>query len=239
MSLLSQSQQSNLLLQRMSAADFGLLAPGLEPVLLPRHEMMCRAGERAAYAFFPTSGVGSLIAQSPEGLRVEAGLFGRDGFAPTAFAMDDDRSPFEGTMQLPGEGYRIEASRLRDAVGASISLRAILQRFAQALATQSGFTALSNAVHSVEERLARWVLMCDDRVVSGELGMTHEFMSVMLGVRRPSVTTALHVLEGNGLIRAERGLVIVRNRAALEEFAGDAYGAPEREYERLIGPLRG
>lgn len=79
--------------------------------------------------------------------------------------------------------------------------------------------------------------MCDDRMDGSELALTHEFMSIMLAVRRPSVTTALHVLEGNKFIRSERGCIIVRDRAGMEEFAGDSYGAPEREYKRLIGPL--
>lgn len=103
---------------------------------------------------------------------------------------------------------------------------------------QTSHTALSNAVHPIEERLARWILMCDDRSDAGEMPLTHEYMSIMLAVRRPSVTTSLHVLEGNGFIRAERGCVIVRDRAGLEEFAGDAYGSPEREYRRLIGSMR-
>ena len=141
-------------------------------------------------------------------------------------------------IQLPGAGHRIAAAPFRAALDASAGLRTLLQRFAQALAVQTAFTALSNAVHPMEERLARWLLMCDDRTDAGELAITHEFMSTMLAVRRPSVTTALHGLEGNGLIHAERGLVTIRNRAALEDFAADAYGRPEREYERLLGPLR-
>jgi CRP-like cAMP-binding protein len=98
-------------------------------------------------------------------------------------------------------------------------------------------TVLANAHYPVDERLARWLLMCHDRWDGDVLPLTHEFMAVMLAVRRPSVTTALHVLEGNRFIRAERGCVTIRDRSALEEFAGDSYGPPEREYERLIGPL--
>lgn len=124
------------------------------------------------------------------------------------------------------------------AVAQSASLRTLLLRFAQVLGIQTAYTALSNAVHHVDERLARWLLMAHDRVDGESLGLTHEFMSIMLAVRRPSVTTALHVLEGNGFIRSERSCVIIRNRAALEEFAGDSYGVPEAEYERLIGPMR-
>jgi CRP-like cAMP-binding protein len=110
-------------------------------------------------------------------------------------------------------------------------------RFAQVQGVQTAFTALSNAVHPINERLARWLLMCHDRHDSDEIPLTHEFLSLMLAVRRPSVTTALHVLEGNRFIRAERGHVTIRNRTALEEFAGDGYGKPEAEYRRLIGPM--
>jgi CRP-like cAMP-binding protein len=129
------------------------------------------------------------------------------------------------------------AAPLIEAVDKSATLRTLLLRYAQTLAIQTAYTALSNAVHQIDERLARWLLMCHDRVDGNDLALTHDFLSIMLAVRRPSVTTALHVLEGNGFIRSERGCIVVRNRAALEEFASDSYGAPEREYKRLIGPM--
>ena len=126
----------------------------------------------------------------------------------------------------------------KDAISRSPSLHDLLLRYVQTLQLQASYTALSNAVHPIEERLARWLLMCHDRWDTNAMPLTHEFMSIMLAVRRPSVTTSLHVLEGNGFIRAERGNIIIRDRAGLEEFAGDSYGPPEREYERLIGRLR-
>jgi CRP-like cAMP-binding protein len=227
-----------LLLRRMPASDFALLAPHLQAFQADRGKLLFHAEVPVDYAFFLERGVGSLVSQSPEGQRAETGLFGREGFVPTALAMGDDRSPYEGTIQVPDDGYQIPAEAFRAALEASPALRLFLLKFAHVLAMQSAFTALSNAVHPIEERLARWILMCDDRSDSGELALTHEFMAIMLAVRRPSVTTALHVLEGNGFIRAERGLIMVRHREALETFAGDAYGKPEREYERLIGPLR-
>ncbi|RYF03393.1 MAG: helix-turn-helix domain-containing protein, partial [Oxalobacteraceae bacterium] len=107
-----------------------------------------------------------------------------------------------------------------------------------AYATQTTYTALSNAVHTIEERLARWLLMSHDRQDENAIPLTHEFMALMLGVRRPSVTIALHSLEGLGLIKANRGVVTIKQRAELEEFACASYGVPEMEYERLIGPLR-
>jgi CRP-like cAMP-binding protein len=121
------------------------------------------------------------------------------------------------------EGHRAEAG--------------LFGRFIHAFGSQISFTALSNAVHNIDERLARWLLMCHDRVDGNEILLTHEFISLMLAVRRPSVTTALHILEGKKLIRAERGRITVRDRAGLESFAGDVYGKPEEEYRRLIGEL--
>nr|WP_274602218.1 helix-turn-helix domain-containing protein [Sphingomonas sp. CFBP 8760] len=95
----------------------------------------------------------------------------------------------------------------------------------------------TNATHRVEARLARWLLMCHDRIDGDEIALTHEFMSMMIGAERSKVTITLHVLEGTGLIRAERGRIVIRDRDKLEELAGDGYGIPEAEYRRLIGPI--
>lgn len=237
MSQPEQSQIQNRLLRAMSPDDFALLAPHLRPCQGDKGMTLFEQDEPIDTVWFMESGVGSIVTISPEGLKAENGLFGREGFAPVSIIMGSDRSPHKGLVQVPGECLNMPASLLVEAADKSATLRLLLLRYAQTLATQTAYTALSNAVHQIDERLARWILMCDDRM-DGDLSLTHEFMAIMLAVRRPSVTTALHVLEGNGYIRSERGCIIVRNRPALEEFAGDSYGAPEREYERLIGPLR-
>jgi hypothetical protein len=118
---------------------------------------------------------------------------------------------------------------------ASASLHQHLLRFVQAFMVQMGQTALSNGSHVIEERLARWVLMCHDRVDGDALFTTHEFLSLMLGVRRAGVTQTLKTLEDRGLISTKRGQVTVLDRAKLEKVAGDSYGVPEAEYVRLIG----
>ena len=138
-------------------------------------------------------------------------------------------------IQVAGSAYRIERLALLDAVARSSSLRDVLVRFAHVLMVQTTYTLLANAVHQIDERLARWLLMCHDRVSGDNIQLTHEFMSVMLSVRRPSVTNTLHILEGNGYIRSDRGFVTIVNRAGLEAFAADAYGQPEVEYRRLLG----
>jgi len=235
---IAQSDVRNQLLRLLSADDFALIAPHLSPCNAERGKVLFERGMKVDTAWFMDSGIGSLVAVSPEGQRVESGLFGRDGFAPVALAMGSDQSPYEAFTQLPGTCHSLPADALQDAITRSPTLHTMLLRYVQALSVQTAYTALSNAVHSIDERLARWILMCHDRLDGDELPLTHEFLSVMLAVRRPSVTTALHVLEGNRYIRAERGCIIVRNRAGLLEFAGDAYGPPEAEYERLLGPLR-
>lgn len=222
----------------MSADDFALLAPDLEVCKESRGTVLFRAGQPADRVWFLHSGIASMVAVSPDQLRVEAGVVGREGFVPIAAALGSDTSPYEGIIQMPDDCHSISLSAFCKALDRSKTLRDLCLSFVQVMTSQIAYTALSNAVHPIDERLARWLLMCDDRIVGSELPLTHEFMSVMLTVRRPSVTSALHVLEGNGFIRAERGCIVIRNRAALEAFASDAYGKPEAEYERLIGQFR-
>lgn len=127
---------------------------------------------------------------------------------------------------------------LQQALEAVPSLRRLLNRYVQTFIVQAAFTSLANANHSIEPRLARWILMCHDRIDGDHIGLTHEFLALMLSVRRASITNALHELEGRLLIWSERSMVTVRDRAGLEEFVGDSYGRAEREYRRLIGELK-
>ena len=235
---IDQSTIRNQLLRLLTPEDFALLAPHLSPCHAERRKLLFERDKKVETVWFLDSGIGSLVTVSPGGQRVESGLFGRDGFAPVALAMGTDQSPYEGLIQLSDDCHKLPAEVLRDAISHSPTLHNVLLRYAHTLSVQAAYTALSNAVHPVDERLARWILMCHDRTDCDELSLTHEFLSTMLAVRRPSVTTSLHVLEGKHLIWAERGCIIVRDRAGLVEFARDAYGPPEVEYERLLGPLR-
>ena len=209
----------------------------LEHVSLDKGMVLIEPDEPVTDIYFPISGLGSIIALSPEGECAEIGLFGRDGMSGQPILLGTESTPHRVLMQVGGEGYRIGADRLRDLIGESEAFRGALLRYIQALSIQTAHTALSNAHHTVEERLARWLLMSHDRMADDEVPLTHDFLALMLAVRRPSVTTALHVLEGMSLIKATRGLVTIRDRGGLEDFAQDAYGTPEAEYERLIGPL--
>jgi CRP-like cAMP-binding protein len=227
----------NLLLRRLSAGDYALLHPHLETVEVGKGDVLIRPDEAITCVHFPETCLASIVAISPEGPRIEAGLFGYDGMSGVPIVLGADRSPNETFVQIEGRLLRLPVDALRHALDRSPVMLDLFLRFAQAMSVQLAHTVLSNGLHDITGRLARWILMCHDRIEGDELPLTHEFMSLMLGVRRPGVTTALHALEGGHLVKAMRGRVTVRNRAGLEAFAAGAYGVPEAEYERLIAPL--
>ena len=229
----------NRLLATLSGSDTALLEPHLETIDLPVGLVLAEPATVIAHAVFVDVGLCSVVSSLAEAGRFEVGLFGRDGMAIPALVLGSDTVPFQIFMQVAGRGRRIRVPALRAAVAASPSLRDLLLRYAQTFIVQVAQTAVANAGATAEERLARWLLMYHDRQDGDDLSVTHEFLSIMLGVRRPTVTVAIHTLEGAGLIRARRGRIRVLSRARLEEAAGRTYGPAEAEYERLIGPLRG
>jgi CRP-like cAMP-binding protein len=232
-----QSEIKNKLLALLPTADFDELANHLQYVELPRGTRLADVGEPIDYVYFMSSGIGALVARSPNGHQAEAGIFGFDGHIPTSAATEVELSSHDVTIQLAGDGHRMGYAAFRKLMNESMNFRRVMLRSIEAFSVQLTHTALSNAVHDVDQRLGRWLLMCHDRVSGYELSLTHELISLMLSVRRPSVTAALHKLEGRGFIKTERGIITIRNRAALEEFAQDAYGRPEQEYQRLMKGL--
>ena len=145
-----------------------------------------------------------------------------------------DRTPHTCMVQAPGEALRIGAGELHAAMEQSPTLRALLLRFVHTFIVQVSQTAYANAGYSIEERLARWLLMTHDRLEHDDMPVTHEFMSIMLGSRRPGVTIAVQTLEGTGAIRATRGHLTLRDRQKLEQIAGQSYGFAEQEYSNVF-----
>lgn len=231
------SGRLNKLLEILPDADFDQLAPQLDFVTLPRDTVLSEAGKPIDFVYFLTDGIGSVFVTTPEGRHAEAGIFGFEGYIPTSAVADVALSTFSVNIQIEAKAYRIAYGKFRKLMQENQNFSTVMIRAIEAFAVQLAYTAVSNAAHDVNERLARWILMCHDRVVGDTLPLTHEFISLMLSVRRPSVTTSLHVLEGNGLIRSQRGLIKIRDRSGLEEFAQDAYGKPEEEYKRLLSNL--
>ena len=221
----------------MGDDDFALLQPHMDRRRLELKTMLELSGSPIDAVYFLESGIASVVAKMPSGNDTEIGFIGAEGMTGSVLVMGDDRTVHECYIQANGDAIRIDAEPFVAALGASSTLRLFLLRYVQALHVQTGFTALVNARLKLEERLARWLLMCDDRVGGGQILITHEFLSIMLGVRRPGVTIVLQFLEGRGLIRSRRGEIIVRDREGLIALANGGYGEAEAEYARLLGQI--
>ena len=233
--LLGRPNPRNHLLAALPAEVFDELQPCLKRVHLSRGDVLFRPDQLIEDVYFLEDSIASIVAVSPDGNRVEGGMVGCEGLCGVPVMLDCERAAWEIVIHVPGNGYRASASRVCAIAGRKPALRGRLLRYAQFLLVQMAHTALSNAVHPVDVRLARWILMCHDRSAGDDIPLTHKFMAVMLAVQRPTVTVTLHVLEGMGFIRSTRGLVSIRDRAGLEEFARDSYGIPEAEYRKLFG----
>lgn len=224
----------NGLLRQLSASDFALLQPGLSAIDLPLRRQLENRNRRIEYAYFIGSGLASLVASAGANHSIEVGIIGKEGMTGLPLLLGSDVALHETFIQSPGDGWRIAANDLQAALNKSATLHRSLLRFVHAMFSQMTSTTLANGRYKLDERLARWLLMANDRANGDTVALTHEFLSTMLGVRRPGVTNALNALERRGLIEARRGMVQVRNRAALEEAANGCYGAPEADYRRLF-----
>lgn len=226
---------SNHILSTLLPQDLALLAPHLEAVDLPFRFTLESAMRPISHVYFLNAGLASVVASGTRDQMIEVGIIGRESLTGCAVLLGSDRSPNIIHMQLPGNGLRIEAERMRIALQASENLRLTLLRSVQAFLQQATQTALANGRATLDVRLARWLLMAHDRVDVARLPLTHEFLAVMLGVRRPGVTVALQKLEASGLVTTHRSAIEIGDRAGLEVLAGGFYGVAEAEQERLTG----
>lgn len=225
----------NQVLTSLSSADFALLQPNLVEVALTLRLELEPANKPIKHIYFPLSGIGSVVAQSSSRLQIEAGIFGWEGMSGLPVVMGDTRSPHQVYVQVAGKGLGLPTSDLRKAMAQSATLQNSLLHFAHAFMIQTAHTALANGRATIDKRLARWILMAHDRLMGDHIPLTHDFLALMLGVRRSGVTIALRGLERQALINTTRGAIIVQDRKGLENTAGGIYGSAEAEYRRLIG----
>jgi CRP-like cAMP-binding protein len=223
----------NRLLKQLSSADLALLQ--LEAVQLPLRTSLEQPGVELEFVHFIETGVASVVLDTVDSKAVEVGLIGNEGLVCGGLALGDRTSVLQTYMQVVGSGFQVEADRFIAAMAESAMLRDLVLRYNRYLAIQVAATAAANGRAKLETRLARWLLMVSDRTGS-TFQITHEFISVMLGVRRSGVSLALATLEGNALIRASRASITILDRPRLTEQAGGSYGLPEREYDRLLKP---
>jgi CRP-like cAMP-binding protein len=229
------SPPRNQLLAALSVGDRALLQPHLEAISMPLLKEMERPNRRIDTVYFLDTGIASVVAEQLDETRAEVGLIGCEGVSGIAVVLGGDQSPHSTYIQVAGAGQRIAAKELRKAMDASETLRSLLLKFVQVFMVQTAHTAVANARTNIDRRLARWILMAHDRMRHDTLSLKHEFLALMLGVRRAGVTEALQSLKQQKLIDTGRNLIVVLNRKGIEQLAGNSYGVPEKEYRRLIG----
>src|SRR5271165_6903724 len=221
---------SNLILLSISGSDYSSLRPHLEYVSLPNHLVLHEAGGRLEFAYFPNRGLISLVVVMKDGKTAEAGILGNEGCTGTLAAVGLRRSPLRAVVQITGDGFRVEVGALQNTLKSAPHLQLILSRYAGIRGMQVAQTAACNRLHEIEQRLARWLLMTQDRVDLGLLHITHDFLATMLGTDRPTVSLAAGVLQRKGLIEYTRGAVKIVNRKKLEDSACECYGVI-RQYD--------
>jgi len=227
--------EENALLRVMDRADRVALERHMELVPFRNGDMIAQAGDPADSICFPLTGIAAVLDSLEGDRRYAVALVGNEGFIGWPALLGDGRWPHDVVMRAEhGVAFRLSVSALHETIAAHPEIRAVLLRFVAVLMTQMSRTIVSSLAHSIERRMARWILLYHDRVCEDDICMTHEEFRLMLGVRRSSVTDALHKLEEDEAIRSLRGRVIVRDRERLLRLAGDTYGFAEAEYRRLL-----
>jgi len=214
----------NIILLSIPDDEFQLIRPHLETVDLPQHRVLHEPGERLDYGYFVNDGMTSLVVLTNDGRSVEVGIVGREGMVGMPLIVGLQRGLWRGIMQIAGSGVRLRAETLAEILPLAPQLRLELNRFALLHGLQVAQIAACNRLHEIEQRLARWLLMCQDRVDTQNLHLTHEFLAQMLGTGRPSVSLAAGMLEQAGIIDNLRGTVKIINRKQLESVACECYG---------------
>jgi CRP-like cAMP-binding protein len=226
---------ANGILASLRQEDFALLRQGLSIVDLPVRRQLEVRNRRIEHIYFVEQGIASMVISAGSSHSVEVCIIGNEGMTGIPVILETDRALHESFMQSAGHGWRISVEDFRNAMAQSATLHRVMLRYANTVLSQMAFTALANGRYRLEERLARWLLMADDRTDGDTIELTHEFLSVMLGSRRPGITSALNEFEKRGILTARRGAIKVNDRPALEEAANGSYGGPEAEYRRLFG----
>jgi CRP-like cAMP-binding protein len=213
----------NKLLLAIPDEEFRRIRSRLQFVELPHHFVLHQPHQTVRFAHFPNAGLISLVVELKDGRTVEAGLLGNEGASGMPAVLGLSRSPLREIVQIAGDGFRVRVNALRELLPSTPILQATLNRYAAGLAMQVAQTAACNRLHKIEERLSRWLLIAQDRVDSGIVPITHDFLATMLGTDRPSVTVAAGMLQREGIIEYTRGSVRILNRKKLESFACECY----------------
>ena len=231
----SRNAVGNNLLAALPKEEYKRLLPKMETVSLSFKQYLYQPNERIEYVYFPNSGVVSVVNVLGDGGTVEVATVGNEGMIGTPILLGVDRIPAETFVQVPGEALRMKADVFTREVPPGSPFHNLLLRYTQALINHLMQSVSCNQLHSVEKRCCRWLLLTHDRVESDEFPMTQEFLSLMLGVRRASVSVVAATLQKAGLIRYHRGKMTILNRQGLEAGSCECYQVVKDEFKRLLG----
>lgn len=229
----------NHILRALPESEYKLLSPYLTPTFLSCRTIIHEPGEDLKYGYFPNSAMISLVSIMGNGNTTEIGLIGNEGIVGLPIILGGNRNIGRAIVQIEGTALRIEADYLKQAFQQGETIQKILLLYTQARLTQVAQTAACNRQHTIEARLARWLLSVYDCVLQDELLLTQEFIANMLGTRRSGVTVAANNLQKAGIIKYSRGKITILNRTALENTSCECYRLVQNEFIRLLGTKRG
>jgi CRP-like cAMP-binding protein len=232
---MAQKPTENRLLAQLPKSEYARLLPLLQPVVLHFNENLYETGATIDHAYFPNSGCLSALAVMKNGDCIEVATIGNEGMMGLTVAIGAETSPNKVIVQVAGDGLRMKAKDFKREFEQDSPFRQLLFRYHSAFLIHVSYSAACNGLHPVQQRCCRWLLMTHDRVHTDEIRLTHEFLSYMLGVRRPTVTEVLQPLQDAGLIGNTRGTIKILDRAGLEEACCECYQNTKDEYERLLG----
>ena len=231
---LAQKPFKNCLLSKLSLEQLDRLRPRLLPLDLDVRQVIYEPNVPIQYAYFPEQGMISVVSLMLDGNCIEVGTIGREGMAGASLLLDTDSVPYQFFVQVAGSAHRLEVSVLMDEAERSRELRQLILRYQSAFLTQTMQGVACNDLHSIQPRCCRWLLMARDRADSDELKLTHEFLGLMLGVRRASVTDVLRPLQEAGLVRSNHGTITILNREGLERGACECYRVIANQQKQVL-----
>ena len=229
------SLRTNRLLSLLSDADYERLRPHLSPVVLDYKKSLYEASRPIEHVYFPVDGVASLVITTSDGHAAEVGTIGSEGFVGLPICLGDHDAPSSAYVQVPGTGLHMDARHFRVQLEQIPTLNLVMLRYAHAFFNQVAQSAACAHLHRVEQRCCRWLLMTQDRMPTGDFLLTHEFLGMMLGVRRTTVTDVMGILQKAGLVRYRRGHVTILDHEGLRDRACECYDISRLEFDRLLG----
>ena len=226
--------RQNQLLATLSDLEWHRWRPHLQLVDLTLGQVLCESGRNPSYVFFPTTAIVSLLYLTLNGASAEVAVVGNDGVVGLSLFMGGNATPSQAVVQSAGQGYRLRAQLVKNEMTRGGAVLHMLLRYTQAMIAQVAQTAVCNRYHSIDQQLARRLLLALDRLPTDELEMTQELAANLLGVRREGVTAAAHKLQRAGVIRYNRGHIVVLDRHRLEQCTCECYAVGKKEYDRLL-----